>query len=337
MKKLFTSALLIFLFGTNLIFSQSADSNESFYTKSLHFTNRGIEYVYSKESGGLERLTGISGKELGCFRSSCHATNCDRCHLATVNGKPAFTKDAAHNPKVCEPCHGESDKNSPDVHMKKGLICMDCHTSREIHGDGTEYTSYNEPGFFDVKCTNCHTNIGNSSSHSIHKDKLDCAVCHTVETITCLNCHVDSRLAKIKAKTPKLKNLYFLVNHDGKIKLANMLSYVYQNKTMLTFAPNFSHTITREGKKCADCHGSQIVKEMANNNFSLVKFENGKLTGAEGVVPVLEGYNWNLVFMNWNSTDSIWLPIENPPEPLLNYSGYCTPITKEQFKKLTGK
>jgi hypothetical protein len=332
MKKL-SSSILIFLFFISFsAFSQVADTNLSFYTKSIHFTNRGIEYVYSKESGGLERLTGISGKELGCFQSKCHATNCDQCHLKTVNGKSYFSKDAARDPKVCVPCHGEPEKDNPDVHYKKGMQCMDCHTAREIHGDGTEYKSYNEPGFFDVKCTNCHSNISNSSSHSIHKDKLDCAVCHTAETITCLNCHVDSRLDKKKAKTPQLKNLYFLVNHDGKIKLANMLSYVYQNKTMLTFAPNFSHTIKKDGLKCAECHGSKIAKEIANNTFKLVRWENNELKGAEGVVPVLENFKWNLVFMNW--VDSSWVPISNPPEPIVQYSGYCTPLTKEQFAKL---
>ena len=217
------------------------------------------------------------------------------------------------------------------------MVCMDCHTAREIHGDGTEYKSYNEPGFFDVKCSNCHSALTKSASHTVHKNKLDCAVCHTAETVTCLNCHIDARLEKTKVKTPQLKNLFFLVNHDGKIKLANMLSYVYQGKTMITFAPTFSHSIKKEGKKCADCHVSQIVNDMAKNKFNLVRWENNELKSAEGVVPVLEGYNWNLVYMNWNIADSCWVPINNPPEPLLNYSGFCSPITKEQFLKLSKK
>jgi len=32
---------------------------KNFYEKSLHYTNKGLEYWYSKEQGGLERLTGI--------------------------------------------------------------------------------------------------------------------------------------------------------------------------------------------------------------------------------------------------------------------------------------
>lgn len=338
MKKVF---LLIFIFAflcnTNLILSQVKDTNLSFYTKSLHFTNRGIEYVYSKESGGLERLIGKSGSEVGCFQSKCHASNCDQCHIKTINGKPSFSKDAARDPKVCAPCHGEISSEDPDVHYKKGMVCMDCHTAREIHGDGTEYKSYNEPGVFDITCEKCHSAKSQSISHTVHKDKLDCSVCHTAEIVTCLNCHVDARLEKKKVKQPQFKNMYFLVNHNGKVKLANMLSYVYQNKTMITFAPTFLHSIKKEGKKCAECHNSQIVKDMAKNKFSLVRWENNEMKGADGVIPVLEGYNWNLVYMNWNSTDSSWVPIKNPPEPLLNYSGFCSPITKEQFLKLTKK
>lgn len=341
MKKLLFALLVILFSGAfcsqNTAFSQNGDTNVSFYTKSLHYTNRGIEYVYSKEHGGLERLTGKSGSELGCFLAKCHATNCDQCHIKTVNGKPSFSKDAACDPIVCAPCHGEIPKDDPDVHYKKGMVCMDCHTAREIHGDGTEYKSYNESGVFDITCDKCHSTRSKSVSHTVHNDKLDCTVCHTNEIVTCLNCHIDSRLGKVKTKTPQLKNLYFLVNHNGKVKLANMLSYVYQNKTMITFAPTFSHSIKKEGKKCAECHNSQIVKDIAGNKFNIVKLENGEYKGTEGVIPVLEGFNWNLIFCNWNSTDSSWVPIKNPPEPLLNYSGYCTPLTKQQFLKLSKK
>lgn len=336
MKKLIKIIFISVFFGSlNFIFAQVTDTNVSFYTKSLHFTNKGIEYVYSKEHGGLERLIGKSASELGCLLSKCHATNCDQCHIKIVSGKSEFSKVAARDPKVCAPCHGEISKDDPDVHYKKGLVCMDCHTAREIHGDGTPYKSFNEPGFFDVKCTNCHSTLSKIASHTVHKDKLDCAVCHTAETVTCLNCHVEARLEKKKAKIPQLKNMFFLVNHDGKIKLANMLSYVYKNKTMITFAPAFSHSIKKDGKKCADCHGSQIVKDIAVNKFRLTRWENNEMKGAEGVIPVLEGFNWNLVYLNW--IDSSWTRIENPPEPLLNYSGYCTPITKQQFLKLTKK
>lgn len=41
-----------------------------------------------------------------------------------------------------------------DVHFEKGLSCIDCHTSRELHGDGTLYgTMKDEVG---IRCESCH-------------------------------------------------------------------------------------------------------------------------------------------------------------------------------------
>lgn len=327
--------LLIFIFLSFYSFALSQDSTssiQSFYAKSLHYTNKGLTYFYQKEQGGLERLTGVPASKLGCEKSQCHATSCDICHAKTTSGKQEFSKSNARNPENCYGCHGEPEKNSPDVHQIKGMVCMDCHTAREIHGDGIAHNSYKEPGFFDVKCKNCHTNLSQSESHKIHAEKLDCAVCHTIETETCVNCHIDSRLKAQKVKQIKLSGMYFLVNHDGKVKLANLLSYVYGNKTMLTFAPTFYHSIKKEGKTCNQCHNSKNVNDIGDGNFKLTWWENNGLKNSSGVIPVLEGFKWNLVYLDW--VDSNWVPLQNPEEPVISYSGYCTPLTKEQFRKL---
>jgi hypothetical protein len=339
MKKLFYKSTLLFV---SIFFCYSSialgqennyapDSN-NLYSKSLHYTFRGLEYIYSKEQGGLERLTGKTATEIGCVKAKCHATSCDACHKKVVDGKYLLSKDEARTPKVCYPCHGEMDKDTIDVHFAKGMKCMDCHTAREMHGDGIAHNTYNEPGFFDAKCENCHSSINQSASHTVHNGKLDCKACHTAEYYTCLNCHIESRIKEKKPTCITLQNMYFLVNHDGKVKLANMLSYVYQGKTMITFAPAFSHSIKKDGRKCAECHNSQITKDIQNSKFTLAKWEDGKLKGIEGVIPVFDVLKWNIVFLD--KQDSLWIPIINPPEPLLKYSGYCTPLTKEQFSKL---
>jgi len=43
---------------------------------------------------------------------------------------------------------------SPDIHFSAGMDCIDCHTSREIMGDG--YASANMHGQLEVTCENCH-------------------------------------------------------------------------------------------------------------------------------------------------------------------------------------
>lgn len=329
--------VLFIVFSLNCAFCQDQKPLpvDNFYTKSLHYTNKGIGFVYSKENGGLERLTGMSGEELGCLKAKCHATSCDACHLKEVNGKPSYSLDAEVALKACHQCHGELEKDNPDVHFAKGMKCMDCHTKREIHGDGAEHNSYNEPGFFDTKCENCHSKISQSVSHTVHGSRLDCAVCHTAQNVTCLNCHIGARLAVKKDVQIPVENMFFLINHDGKVKLGNLLTYVYQNKTMITIAPTFGHTITKKARRCEECHDSKIVQDIKNNKLKMVKWEKGKMRNVEGVIPVLDGMKWDLVFLD--RKDTTWIPLTNPAEPLMNYSGYCTPITKEQFGKIETK
>ncbi len=335
MKKLFYTLVVLIILCGNL-FSQEnnylPDSNNMF-TKSLHYTFKGLQFVYSKEQGGLERLTGRPSSELGCAKSQCHITSCDVCHKGDVSGKSLYSIDAAKNPKVCEPCHGDMAKDNPDVHFAKKMVCSDCHTSRELHGDGTAHNTFNEPGFFDAKCTNCHSSLNQSASHTVHSDKLDCLACHMSGSTTCLNCHIDSRLRGVKGSSVQFKNMYFLVNHDGKVKPANMLSYVYQGKKMITFAPTFTHTVLKEGRKCGECHKSVITNDINSGNFRLASWENSALKGAEGVIPVFDVLKWNIDFLD--RPDSTWILLNQSSETLINYSGYCSPLTKEQFKKMT--
>jgi hypothetical protein len=304
---------------------------ENFYTKSLHYTNRGIEYLYSKEQGGVERITGLSATEVGCVKSSCHVTSCDACHMKEVEGKLSYSLDPARSQEVCLRCHPVG-KDNPDVHVQREMKCMDCHSAREIHGDGVAYTSYMQPGALDTRCEKCHGLIKKSLSHSVHKDKLDCAACHVRDAPTCYNCHLDTRMKENKETSIPLKGMLFLINHGGKVTTANFLSFVHGNRTMLTFAPTFPHMIKKEGRTCGECHDTQIIRDMEGKKFRLVEWVGGEIRNVKGVIPVLEGMNWDLVFLG--KENGKWVPLQNPEPPLLNYSGYSAPITQAQFRKL---
>jgi len=209
---------------------------------------------------------------------------------------------------------------------------MDCHTAREIHGDGTLHSTYNEPGFFDARCENCHDQIAKTASHTIHQGKLDCIPCHVLEMPTCINCHIDTRLVNGKDNSIQLNNMLFLVNHDGKVKLANFLSYVYGEKTMITLAPSFTHSVKKSGRTCGECHGSKIVQDLKKNKLTLMRWEGGAMKNVEGVIPVIEGMTWNLPWLS--KSDGRWVPLKSAVKPLVNFSGYCSPLTAEQFDKL---
>jgi hypothetical protein len=309
---------------------QKSPAERSFFANSLHYTNRGIEFIYSKEHGGLERLTGLSASAIGCVKAKCHAQTCDTCHLKEVNGKATYSLDPAVAQAACEKCHGVPE--GADVHREKGMRCMSCHSTREVHGDGVVYDTYMQPGVLDTRCEKCHSDIKKSASHTVHKGKLDCSVCHVRELQTCLNCHVETRMKEGKDVQIELKGLFFLVNHDGKVTLANFLTCVYQNRGMITLAPTFSHSIAREGRKCRDCHGTKIVQDINAGRFVPMWWDKGEVTNVQGVIPVLEGMKWNVPYLNYENGK--WVPIANPAEPLLNYSGFCTPLTREQLAKL---
>jgi hypothetical protein len=304
----------------------------NFYSTSLHATNRGIGFIYSKEHGGLERLTGITAEDLGCYKSKCHATTCDDCHLKEANGLKLYTSDTATLYSNCKRCHGDIAKDNPDVHFSRGMKCMDCHTSKEIHGDGKSPNSYLEPGFFEVSCEKCHVTLVKNKSHTIHGNKLACNACHGSEYATCLNCHIDNRLKEKKDRQVMIQNSTFLINHNGKVTLGNMISYVYQNKTMITFAKSFGHSIKKQGRTCNECHRTKIIEAISEKTFNLTWWENDSLKNSTGVIPVLEGYDWNLVYLNYENGK--WIPFIPSADPLLNYSGFCSPISQEQFDKL---
>jgi len=112
---------------------------------------------------------------------------------------------------------------SEDIHHKKGLSCIDCHTRNEIMGDGTEYAHYEEQ--LEISCQGCHsekpglTRKGNSLTNVVqepggfflvgrntnkkyplrvpkkescaypgHK-RLSCESCHSTWVPQCYGCH----------------------------------------------------------------------------------------------------------------------------------------------------
>lgn len=342
MKKgvIFLSAFILFGFFIIRATEEKETRPESnFYEKSLHYTNKGLEFWYSKEQGGLERLTGIPFSELKC--TQCHVRSCDTCHKKEIDGKAQYSLEPARAQEVCLKCHGmetlERAKKGEegtdlDVHFKQGMKCMDCHSVREIHGDGTAYNTFQQPGAMDARCDNCHSPLSEITSHIVHEGKLDCNACHVRNLPACYNCHFDTRIKENKSVSLPLKNILFLINQESKVTLANFHTFVYQNKPMIVFAPAFPHDVMKEGRTCEECHATQIIRDIKANQFYPVVFEKGELKNVSGVVPVLEGMKWNFVYLNYD--EGKWLPIENPAEPLINYSGYSRSLTREQFSKL---
>jgi hypothetical protein len=285
------------------------------FKTSLHATRSGKAYWYSEENGGFESITGIPIDSLGC--QTCHGqAKADGSPIDAVNYQPdcydchdinQWTPVAQG---TCLGCHSrqkaeidlaanpESADHFSDVHRDAGMVCTDCHTKNEIHGDGQIYNSMLEPGAIKTDCSNenCHPASGLSKnySHDTHAQTLDCASCHVQSVVSCYSCHFETEVVQDKKRfygPPAVQNFVMLVNSEksGKVTTATYQSLTYQDSTFYAVAPYLSHTIQRTGRDCIDCHQNEHVKSYFNDNqITVTKWDaaTGRLNSSTGVIPV---------------------------------------------------
>jgi hypothetical protein len=311
---------------------QQVSQDSDFYSRSLHFTNAGLEYWYAKEHGGLERLTGVPFSGMPC--SGCHVKSCDACHLENAGGRLSYAVPRGKAGEVCEKCHDvDKDAAKLDVHAARGMVCMDCHTAREVHGDGTPQTSMQEAGVIQTACIGCHEQA--CAGNSTHGGKVDCGACHVRDLPSCYNCHLETRIAQKKSVSLPLTGVLFLVNRRGKVTLASLHTFSYRGKGMVTFAPSFPHLVMKQGRACDECHGTAVLRAAGTAGFTPIRWNNGKLDSVRGVVPVVDGVKWSFPLLDY--VDGKWVPIATPPDMLINFAGFCSPLTREQLGRLEKK
>jgi hypothetical protein len=350
MRRFFFVFILVIVFCGVIIQvgarAQEIKKDDCFFLNSLHYSARGMSYWYSRDRGGLEILTGIPYDNLGC--KNCHTAGCDVCHKSERTEKECklydYSIDAATNQNMCLKCHGRekamigiNHKNKQeDLHLKAGMKCNECHTAREMHGDGTYYVSLKQPGAMVVKCETCHDDVTPSESHTAHGKKLDCKACHIRHVVSCTNCHFETMVEKGVRKAIPVSGWMFLINYNGQVTSGSMQTFVTKgDKTFLMFAPHMSHSVMEEGRKCDECHETETMKKALKGQLDLLWFENGKVCNLKGVVPVTDEVDYICVYQNYK--DDKWIPIANPPKPVRQYAAFGKPLTREQLEKLSKK
>ena len=61
-----------------------------------------------------------------------------------------------------EDLDNDIDETPPDLHFKAGMHCVDCHTEKDVHGDGHIYNDTN--GAVEIRCEDCHGTIDHEST-----------------------------------------------------------------------------------------------------------------------------------------------------------------------------
>ncbi|UFS70464.1 hypothetical protein LPW11_21665 [Geomonas sp. RF6] len=295
------------------------DAVQTKFSTSLHGTRPGKGTFYNDGLGdpnatplqlGFGNYVDTPYSEIPC--ASCHnaqattvdgvdtwtAASCVDCHT------PA-TPATAVSPMTCYGCHSrQAYEGSPqgfglsDVHFAAGMSCAACHSSSDMHGDGTAKTSLLSPGAITAACANCHGlnkaqgPISNIPEHVQHMADIDCSTCHIQSVVACYNCHFDNEGIKDGSVTHQKfasarfggqgdKSWRFLVNRvmpDGKTKVypGSMQSLMAdqtakgssaddgQGVTFVSIAPYYSHSITRTGAlRCVSCHGTATATNLA--------------------------------------------------------------------------
>lgn len=61
-------------------------------------------------------------------------------------------------------------KDRPDVHVRQGMVCVDCHRENEKTGFHADFRR-------DVDCARCHSAVSTAQAAGVHRN-VDCAACH---------------------------------------------------------------------------------------------------------------------------------------------------------------
>jgi hypothetical protein len=361
MSKTTISVILLLLFG----FLEFAFAQANFST-SLHSTRNGKPFWYDASNGGFETLTGVPIDGLGCVQ--CHgATDADGNSYPT-DYTPACidchaTGTTTTSQARCLSCHSREgaiiNLGISDVHRTAGFTCMSCHTSNDVHGNGTEYNSMFESGAIAADCSNtgCHggsdPHANLSSNPDPHNGKIHCASCHASTNLACYNCHFESQVeTHLKRAQRQITGFIILVNRtkDNKVHPATFQSVSYQGKTWIAMGPSVAHTITRDNARiCTDCHenfGGSIPAITEYNTDGTMKFatwnsSDSTLSWMQGIVPLPLDYlrSFKLDYITYDGSTS------DPVAPSKNWSfvsdhsdGFqllaATPLSKYQMAKL---
>ena len=340
---LFWVSLLI-MFGGPV----DAEEQQGCLISSLHHTGEGMRYWYEADDGFMA-ITGMPYDTLGCKK--CHIQSCDDCHLNKTKEGLVYSTELARSSQTCLKCHAREKATSKydemmacqGAHAEGAMDCMDCHSTKEVHGDGKIYSSMRQNGAMDAACTNCHTKdaeaypaLPDTKSHTVHNGKLACNACHVQNSMTCYNCHFGV-LAETKSKPKsfamKVKDFLLLVKYKGKVTSGTIQTLVEKNnEAFVSYVPYFTHSIMREGRKCEQCHATEAVNTLAASKKMIpAVFKDDKLEFYKGIIPLVSDL---LAWPFLEKKGDKWVPFEPETKPLVQMALYAEPFTQDDLKKL---
>ncbi|MEO5360531.1 MAG: hypothetical protein H7843_08785 [Nitrospirota bacterium] len=282
-------------------FTKDKDSNYAMTDKPIKATIPAGQWTLNGLEPIPDSSTHISVEMLRKVCIKCHlradgqklpknyrSAGCAACHMLTsadgkYSGSDPTMKDkpwraAAHRITVqipseqCVRCHkggnrigvsftAELPGHEADIHYQRGMHCIDCHTTNEIHGDGNIYMRKWQA--VKIKCTSCH---------GVHNGKPP------------LTDATDQKLKNVReyiiTEGDKERYVYKLTSKvSGKVHVIPTVSTLMEKEKLPVAMQIAAHLNKME---CAACHSTKIANCYACH-FKVDRTKQGKdiITGKE--------------------------------------------------------
>lgn len=187
---------------------------------------------------------------------------CVRCHnrsgrialtyegLNDGNNGLVPTRDGLPGPEMISGARNVTRIN-PDIHHAKGLECIDCHTSREIMGDGYAYSNLYLQA--ESTCESCHgTGISAPDVAGIRRENEDALR----ESRNYPQPNLMGRTMVLTRKGRKYSNVFL---ENGKIQVQGKRDGKLHESKLIT--GTLEHTIVgHERLACSSCHSQSVAQ-----------------------------------------------------------------------------
>ena len=255
------------------------------YKLSLHYTTGGMRGVTARFSDSETKTFNTKVFEQSC--RSCHAS-CGDCHvkvpavsgvnLGLIDGHKFVRKDEG---KTCALCHGGrvypeytgEYGGMADVHYQRGMLCTDCHTGAQLHGDGNAYANRREVANRPT-CIGCHDPTEGSEmavgTHGEHGDGdwVSCQACHSAAAYrNCSSCHLGKGATATPAihlgRNPRNPDQLTTLRLIPTVRNTFLSAGIKQEK--FDALPNYwdaaPHNIRKRTDRTRDCDVCHVEKE----------------------------------------------------------------------------
>lgn len=140
---------------------------------------------------------------------------------------------------------------APDIHFSKGMDCIDCHTSRDVMGDGYAYENmYLQT---EVSCQDCHGSaIKRPMTATIERENDEALR----ESNNYQRQMQQGEQMVLTAKGRKYSNVFY---ENGKIWLQGKRSGKLHESKVITGTPEHS-IVGHERMECYSCHSRTVVQ-----------------------------------------------------------------------------